>query len=120
MFLHLSVILFTGGKCTPPGRHHFPPVDTPFPRQTPPGRHTPPGQTLPGKHPNLGRHPLPHLRDGHCSGLYTSYWNAFLFVLFLTLVCCHPGIKKKHDFYKFVYLRSVCTTDLESRATAKP
>ena len=28
-----------------------------------------------GLHPQ-GRHPPP---DGHCSGRYTSYWNAFLF-----------------------------------------
>ena len=45
MFLHLSVILFTG-RC--------------LPRQTHPPRQTPP------------------FRDGHCSGWYASYWNAFL------------------------------------------
>ena len=58
MFLHLSVILFTGGGVwqTPP-----------------PGRHTP-GQTYP-----LGRHTP---ADGHCSGRYASYWNAFLFWVF--------------------------------------
>ena len=28
-----------------------------------------------------GRYPLP--RDGHCSGWYTSYWNAFLLHLFV-------------------------------------
>ena len=22
-------------------------------------------------------------RDGHCSGRYTSYWNAFLFIIFI-------------------------------------
>ena len=37
MFLHLSVMLFTGGRCTPPRK-------TPLLRQTPPDRH-PPGQT---------------------------------------------------------------------------
>ena len=62
MFLHLSVILFTGGRCTSPlGRH-------------------PPGQTSP-----LGIHPpwVDPPRDGHCSGRYASYWNAFLFSLVL-------------------------------------
>ena len=37
-----------------------------------------------GKHPpgkvSPGRHPPP--RDGHCSGWYVSYWNAFLFLKF--------------------------------------
>ena len=36
----------------------------------------PPGQTPPpGRHTPLGRHPP----NGHCSGRYASYWNAFLF-----------------------------------------
>ena len=30
-----------------------------------------------GRHP-LGRHPPP--QDGHCSGRYASYWNAFLLI----------------------------------------
>ena len=54
------------------GRH--PPRQTPgqtHPRQTHPLRQTPhPGQTP----------PLP--RDGHWSGRYASYWNAFLFQSF--------------------------------------
>ena len=70
MFLHLSVILSTGGVClsacwdtTPPG-------------QTPP----PTGQTPPlGRHPLLGRTPPP--ADGYCSGLYAYYWNAFFFLI---------------------------------------
>ena len=51
-------------------------------RQTPPWQaDTPPSwadtpDPLAGRHP-LGRH-LPS-RDGHCSGRYASYWNAFLF-----------------------------------------
>ena len=45
------------------------------------GVHIPPGQTP----PSLGRHP-PHWQtpapsDGHCSGRYVSYWNAFMFIL---------------------------------------
>ena len=76
MFLHLSVILFSGGGCLP----HLPLGRHP-PGQTPPGRHPlladthlpwedtslPWADTLPpwaenpvGRHP-LGRHPYPHL-----------------------------------------------------------
>ena len=29
--------------------------------------------------PSLGRHPPS--RDGHCSGRYASYWNAFFFLI---------------------------------------
>ena len=46
------------------GGVHPPLADTPLSRH-PPGRHPP------------GRHPCPG--DGHCSGQYASYWNAFLF-----------------------------------------
>ena len=74
MFLHLSVILSTGGVSASvhAGIHPH--------GQTPPSH--PPGQTTPGRHP-LGRHPLgrytlPPPADGYCSGRYTSYWNAFL------------------------------------------
>ena len=55
MFLHVSVILSTGGDG----------------RQTPPGK-TPPRQT----HTPWADPPA---KDGHCSGRYASYWNAFLF-----------------------------------------
>ena len=34
-----------------------------------------------GIHTLLGRHPP---ADGHCSGRYASYWNAFLFIYLLT------------------------------------
>ena len=73
MFLHLSVILFTGvcGRHpqaeTPLGRHpqadtpprqtSHPQADTPPPRQTPhPPRQTSPGQTTPQQPPPPGRH----------------------------------------------------------------
>ena len=46
----------------------------------PPARQMPPGQT-----PPLGRHPPPWAdtprSDGHCSGRYASYWNAFLYCI---------------------------------------
>ena len=59
LFLHLSVILVTGGVClsacwdthTPLGRH--PKAGTPYWADIPPA-------------------------DGYCSGRYASYWNAFL------------------------------------------
>ena len=35
------------------------------------------GKTPPWPDTNLGRHPAS--RDGHCTGRYASYWNAFLF-----------------------------------------
>ena len=73
MFLLLSVILSTVGGVwqAPPLFRHPPPAQTPLSRHhhtratTPLGRHLP-GQTAP-------------LRDGHCSGRYASYLNAFLF-----------------------------------------
>ena len=81
--LHVSVILFTGG-----GIWQTPPIQA----DTPPGRHPLAGRHPPGRH-HLGRYPYsprqtppypsPHPsrnpRDGHCSGWYASYWNAFLF-----------------------------------------
>ena len=93
MFLHVYGILFTGGRCTPPwadtplGRH--PQADIPL------GRH-PPWQTPPlGRHPlrqtpPLGRHPPGrHPSDGHCSGRYASYWNAFLLYILCLLKQLH-------------------------------
>ena len=52
-----GVRLSTGGGVHPPGRH-------------PPGRHPSPWADTP--------HPW---ADGHCSGRYASYWNAFLLKL---------------------------------------
>ena len=61
-----------------------------------PGRQTSPRQAdtpqqadipLAGRHPSGRQTPL-HIRqtpppDGYCSGRYASYWNAFLFCIFL-------------------------------------
>ena len=48
---------------------------------TPLGKHPPPGRHPLGRHPpdrhTPGQTPLPRA-DGHCSGQYSSYWNAFL------------------------------------------
>ena len=53
------------------------------PRQTPPQADTPQADTPPGRHP-LGRP-----QDGHCSGRYASYWNAFLSSFCNHLLICH-------------------------------
>ena len=60
-----------GIHCPPPPDQ----ADTPQTRQSPPRQ---------GRHPHRpGRHPPrpPAGRDGHCSGCYASYWNAFLLQL---------------------------------------
>ena len=57
------------GACISLGRHSPRQLSTP-PRQTSTAS---PRQTLPGRHP---------LQDGHCSGRYASYWNAFLLSLY--------------------------------------
>ena len=93
MFLHMSVILSTGGCLadTPwadtPDRHHW--ADTP-PGQTPLARH-PPGQTPPGQSPPrtdtpwvdtpLGRHPPGQTSPGQTSPGQTP-WADTPFKLF--------------------------------------
>ena len=97
MFLHLSVILSTGGGCllqckyTPPRQTPLllgrPPWARHPPGQTPPWADTPwadtLGQTPPGQKPPWAatppsRYPPP---GGHCSPQYVSYWNVFLFII---------------------------------------
>ena len=85
MFLHLSVILFTGGgSAQPPGCR--PPLDSdPPPMQTlldadPPGC-GPPNADSPS--PGRIQHPPPPRYMGYygirpTDGRYASYWNAFL------------------------------------------
>ena len=90
MFLHLSVILFTGGggvwlsacwNTHPPGSRHLPRADIPWEQtpleQTPlPGAGTPLlGADTPVKTPPL-RSACWEIRA--TSGRYASYWNAFL------------------------------------------
>ena len=82
IFLHLFVILFTGGVVVVV-------VSQKALRQTPPGADTPRDQTPPGSRPPPGsRHPLPREQTPppgadsgirSTSGRYASYWNAFLF-----------------------------------------
>ena len=71
MFLRLSVILSTGGGVW----------------QTPPlADITPPGtDILSGRYTPARAGTLPP-RDGHCSGRYASYGNAFLFIIILRVI----------------------------------
>ena len=90
MFLHVSVILFTGGGLQA-GR-------TPPTGRNPPGRENPPDQTDPRDQgeppPRAGRTPPdqadpPREADSRIrstSGRYTSYWNAFLLVFLCVLL----------------------------------
>ena len=70
-------------QTAPPRADTSPPVrQTPHSRQTLPRADTPlTGRQLPlGRHPPAGIHPPGRPPwDGHCSGWYASYWNAFLF-----------------------------------------
>ena len=66
MFSQASVILFTGGGLSASVHAG---IHTPW-AGTPSLAGTPPGQV----HPLAGTPP----HDGHCSGRYASYWNAFL------------------------------------------
>ena len=88
MFLHLSVILFTGGCLPLP----LPWSDTPMGRHPLLGRH-PPGRHTPAKC-MLGFTPLCAVHAGirSTSGRYASYWNAFLLVILLMvmLIYLHP------------------------------
>ena len=95
IFLHLCVILFTGGRVwgrppgsTPPGQTYalgqtHPPGQTPPRSDTPWVRHPPGLSTPPGtKYTPLGLKYTPQEADSgmrSTSGRYVSYWNAFLF-----------------------------------------
>ena len=87
------------GRYTPqaskPCRQVHPQAGTP-PAGTPP-RYTPWSDTSPGQvhFPRQVHHPYPLAgtplpptpHDGHCSGRYASYWNAFLFHLNFKTKC---------------------------------
>ena len=127
MFLHMSVILFTGGvsrQCTPgsgrenpPGRQGEPPQT----RQTPPSRENPPDQADPlgqagtpprqaGRTPQPGRPPGPGRKNPprpgrenppgiqSTSSRYASYWNAFLFFHAVFDKLCAPSVKSTEMF----------------------
>ena len=101
MFLHMCVILFTGGQSlgweNPPGRENpfplagrtLPAGRTPLGRENPPPQSRPPrADTPPGSRPPWDQtppeqtHPSPLEADcsiRSMSDRYASYWNAFLF-----------------------------------------
>ena len=78
-------------------------AESPWANTSPP----PPADTPLGRH-LLGRHPPPPPADGYCSGQYTSYWNAFLFQIFLFVVSC-IALLEKHWRYEVVHLMSYST-----------
>ena len=102
IFLHLSVILFTGGVCqgepplpgkTPPcqgepPRQGEPPTcqgEPPWDQTPPPWDQTPPGPDPPQDQSPPGPDPPPPPPEEDCSirstsGQYASYWNAFVFL----------------------------------------
>ena len=74
MFLDACVknSVHSGAVYTPPW------ADTPLGRHTP-GRHPLSRPTPPVADTSSEQTSFPPPRDGHCNGLYASYWNAFLF-----------------------------------------
>ena len=79
IFLHLFVILFTGGVWQgEPPRHGDPPGPDPPTMENPPAWRTPPGmETPPDQTPPPPREAYSGIRS--TIGRYASYWNAFLF-----------------------------------------
>ena len=112
IFLHLFVILFTGGVClnacwdTTPPRNRPPRADPlgsrpPWSRLPPPGADpprtdTPRDQTPPRTRPPRADNPPPPPREADSSirsmsGRYASYWNAFL-------LCLQPTLRLRFSF----------------------
>ena len=109
MFLHVSVILFTGGRQVPvretsPDR--APPPDTaPLDRdsplgQIPPDREPPRQRTLPDRDPLWTETPWTEtLPRTVTSGRYASYWNAFL----LGNIFLYPTVKIKQGHMTLIH-----------------
>ena len=109
MFLHVSVIMFTGGvsgqvppwtryPSPPPGIRYTPPrlgPGTPPGQGTPQTRYTPPDQVHePGTGTPSG--------DRYCCRRYASYWNAFLFC------CVFPSFFEKCLHFFAFHLKCNC------------
>ena len=116
MFLHLSVILFTGGSASmhtgiPRAQSRHPSDQAPPQEQTPSGPGTPPGEDTPGPGTPQSRHSRtrPPPEDGYCCGRYASYWNAFLFTLISSFSCEKPQ-KKTYIEYSLEKCRILSRT----------
>ena len=125
VFLHMSVILSTGGVSAlvhagihPPGRHPPPRADTPPgrhpldrhpPRQTPPGRH-PPGRHSPPSRRQLlwtVRIPLECILVNFCTdNVNILSWYFFVSVSMKIIHNTHIFISKFHLHSGYVYYNS--------------
>ena len=104
MFLHMSVILFTGGvgstwAGTPQAGN--PQAGTPL-AGTPPSRYTPWQVHRPGRYiPRQVHPPAMHAGIRSTSGRYASYWNVFLlddvFLLTLGFHRMISGVRTSHN-----------------------
>ena len=78
----------------------------------------PPGQTPPGQTPPWADTPPPKTGDGHCSGLYASYWNAFLLLLFwdehLVSVCAVKVLSADIQFFNVAGITLRCNNEKSS------
>ena len=103
------------GRQTFPGRHTgvgvYPSMHWsrhPLGKHSPQGRHPPSRQTPPAQGMLGYTLPLPsacwdtHPPDGHCSGRYTSYWNAFLFLRINLNKMCHLQQNKRSPLFLLV------------------
>ena len=130
MFLHLSIILFTGGglpQCML-GYHHpreaHPPGGTPPRKHPPPEAHNPlrskppsPGSTPPWEAPPPHREAhtppgsTPPPRDGCCGGRYASYCNALLFlIMWLYHRLLFEDLPLETRVLRWTYVNSNCFT----------
>ena len=125
MFLQVSVDLAPRGlSATHPWQ-----ADTPLGRHPLAGRHPPGTQTAPQADNAQGRHPLGHPtwqtppRDGHCSGQYASYWNAFLLKLIPRLdfsVCPLPFSTPKNIANDLTQTRMHSSRMHTTRGSSRP
>ena len=105
-----------GGTClsacsdtSPPrSRHPSPAADNPREQTTPPGADTPPPKFflffLHFSSIFLHFFTPPNTGDGHCCGLYASYWNAFL----LVPICFFTARKRSNVFSQACVCQSIC------------
>ena len=109
IFLHLSVILFTGGSSLPQCMLGYSPGSRPPSEQTPPGADPPPlrGDT-PWESPPWEETTPPRSACGEIrstSGRYASYWNAILLTVMLgrfpPMQRCRSSLDVHYIFQEF-------------------